>query len=1401
MSYTGFSNMGIRRYYYFVSHDLVSLNNKTDYQSIKETADPLRRIYAGFIFREAHEDESGFFPAQHDTYYASIDTPESATDFPGRSVIRQTTRCNEIAFAETNLAMFQNISSNIVVPNIKIPIRLYNNIDGNLKGDVAWRTFFMGGSWGTEEFIKKINPGRIFYDSSFYLRTDTGYKVREFSDAMSTSSDIDPGGFNITSNYYDYDQYVQNYQTWASSLETELLIPNFNVLTEYGRLVDEDYEKLEAEALGTDTSDITMEQQQSYSKQRTETILYHVPVTDTYIKDLEKNQYLGSYFVNTEDNKGYKSAAISAQQNIIFDKNYFDYLENESIDITAYPEVTYSTLGDYSSWVHTKANPFYSIDINFKRHANTEWDSIVAEDTTYDEETGLDYLWYDHRTWEPQNNTLRLTKLIEQSNCSSMLLEILKDIDEGQLTEVQTTEMPFHYSVQKQTLNPTNPRSAASKYQTESPEEPVGLKSINFLDLLFNMYQNYDVAENDNFLFMGPPTPEQAALYNRDTMYRNLNSLNLSHLIDGTLDTVSAYMRGIDPRQTAPSSPTPVDWSTPSSHELLFKRLIDPKPKINEVIAYKIEKRPATPTGDSNTSDVIQKFWVFNATNAPDYVRIIDSQVKFDKNYTYKISAYVLTMTHKYKYDDLRLTKQIGAAKYIEDTAFDVQYCLQFYDPETEGNDVAAALLNNADRSADALEAARSILAGMTKYAPNSVELSGYPQAADFNVYFEPCLKLIEIPLYEKTTKVMDNPSSQINVTPFHFVDGNNKIGFQIGQESFIHRDYPQIVTIADSLTRKQYFSSKEIVDPTEVKGSVSFPTEEAYKLGRKATIVQNMSESPSRVVEMYRIKTKPNSYIDFNDNLVATVDLRIKNDIFNYSNKIVSDEILPNTKYYYLFRMVSENKMPGHVSQIIEVELVNDGGYTYTIFDVVDTSEFNPNKTTTNEVQFKKLLQLKPNIQHLQLDDTEVSYDDYASNQIDNLIVGTADDKIWDKKFKVRLTSKKTNRKIDLNVTFNLINRDLSKIAEATKLLPSDAEILSVAGYLGYDTDAFLDIDPELIEYEALSESSTADPVGVGAVSHPEPVAPEAETAEPTAEPAPAPEEETDTTSGSDDDESGAVEGTDIDEEPAADAIPVADGSDDADDTATGAETTSAPVIVKDKVITSVDDPSLRTVFEDFDGAACPGLGLPQTAYIRMFSAAEAAAQYAVSESGYWDTDTWAFVTSKRNTGQAGLINRVFTMLHSDSSVAHKINMTPGLTVMTCWYAYMLIGLKGKTVGKTKGLYSKWFPVNRAIGGSEYWQHMAETFETFRAGATNTWSVGKKVPPYKFTLGEAAPDDYLEHMALRQFFPGTTSHGLALDWTGDESTAPTILYDSAATVGYVASFASEAYGKEIVLS
>ena len=69
---------------------------------------------------------------------------------------------------------------------------------------------------------------------------------------------------------------------------------------------------------------------------------------------------------------------------------------------------------------------------------------------------------------------------------------------------------------------------------------------------------------------------------------------------------------------------------------------------------------------------------------------------------------------------------------------------------------------------------------------------------------------------------------------------------------------------------------------------------------------------------------------------------------------------------------------------------------------------------------RFRSVLEIVPNQTQLTLDDSAVDYSNTAKSQYDRVKVGIADELVWNKTFKLRLTSKKTGKKIDLNITYS---------------------------------------------------------------------------------------------------------------------------------------------------------------------------------------------------------------------------------------------------------------------------------------------------------------------------------------------------------------------------------------------
>jgi hypothetical protein len=106
---------------------------------------------------------------------------------------------------------------------------------------------------------------------------------------------------------------------------------------------------------------------------------------------------------------------------------------------------------------------------------------------------------------------------------------------------------------------------------------------------------------------------------------------------------------------------------------------------------------------------------------------------------------------------------------------------------------------------------------------------------------------------------------------------------------------------------------------------------------------------------------------------------------------------------------------IPSNPSPIFEAELIEDSDESYITYKEVKLGMLNTYRT---DKQFKKFMQLKPNMEHLIFKD---SIDTTNPDLSDIGDVGDTSPLIWNKKFKIRITSKKTGKKFDLNLKFNL--------------------------------------------------------------------------------------------------------------------------------------------------------------------------------------------------------------------------------------------------------------------------------------------------------------------------------------------------------------------------------------------
>lgn len=193
-----------------------------------------------------------------------------------------------------------------------------------------------------------------------------------------------------------------------------------------------------------------------------------------------------------------------------------------------------------------------------------------------------------------------------------------------------------------------------------------------------------------------------------------------------------------------------------------------------------------------------------------------------------------------------------------------------------------------------------------------------------------------------------------------------------------------------------------------------------------------------SGIYEIYRMETKPQNYLDFVDNYLATVD--VSTTMVNqgrepreqiskptvptkgsktHSNQIAhfEDVLVPHRIYYYLFRAVTYHGTPSNVTITYQVELQRDADeYKLIIKEYTYGREFTPEA----QFNFKRLLNLIPNEERMVFthpSDQQPSIDNFS---LDNGAMFAESTRT----IKLRVTSKHTGKKIDLNLNFKL-NKD----------------------------------------------------------------------------------------------------------------------------------------------------------------------------------------------------------------------------------------------------------------------------------------------------------------------------------------------------------------------------------------
>jgi len=176
-------------------------------------------------------------------------------------------------------------------------------------------------------------------------------------------------------------------------------------------------------------------------------------------------------------------------------------------------------------------------------------------------------------------------------------------------------------------------------------------------------------------------------------------------------------------------------------------------------------------------------------------------------------------------------------------------------------------------------------------------------------------------------------------------------------------------------------------------------------------------------------MEKRPEKYTDFDKFLHQTIKTRVGTILWSEAASL-ADNIKPNKKYYYTFRVVDVHGNVSNPSAVFEVEIIDDNGTVYFRQRII---ELKPTEEKTPFIPMKKYIQIKPTLAQRVLDDAGMDFPRAESafeySRLEGtkgpLKLGLQKESVWGKKLKIRVTSKSTGKQIDLNVTFKAEQED----------------------------------------------------------------------------------------------------------------------------------------------------------------------------------------------------------------------------------------------------------------------------------------------------------------------------------------------------------------------------------------
>jgi hypothetical protein len=394
-----------------------------------------------------------------------------------------------------------------------------------------------------------------------------------------------------------------------------------------------------------------------------------------------------------------------------------------------------------------------------------------------------------------------------------------------------------------------------------------------------------------------------------------------------------------------------------NDHRRTWQDIIAGKPAYTEDLFYRIVKSKKR-AEEGATWEQIQNILIPN-TSELDIVKYVDTQIKYSDSSTYKYDVFVhrVVFGSSYTYRWLNSSNTVSNSGYTY-AAFMNMDAIKSSIPLTE-----------AEYQAD------GHMAGLSECVESGAD-DVFSYSAKFRVDVAPSIVILEDKLFSTPEMfIMDKPPviPDVDIIPYRAI--NNRIKILLTGASDRYKAVPIVMLEGDQTDFDKIKKAQLVIDGAGNPlpgGKVEFG-----------------SDDPVGNFQIFRTQQKPQTYADFK--------------LYKPTTGVFEEQILPNTKYYYTFRAIDDHGHFSNPTPVYEVELIDEKGAVKPIIRLVDMEPKN-NKTNVKDCQ--RYIYLKPTPKQIYFsDDPEVDGIFSTSEKL--------------KKYKMRLTSKGSGKKIDINFSF----------------------------------------------------------------------------------------------------------------------------------------------------------------------------------------------------------------------------------------------------------------------------------------------------------------------------------------------------------------------------------------------